>query len=199
MQALQKLLARAHNQKPYNNFSHQRNLRETLSRTPELSGSYQSSDEHLLTQILPNTQPASLFKKHLATTLMTWTTMLSGWCRLHWIQGLIVSAAVVGAAIGSAVGGFWADKKGCKAALSLADILFALGALVMAFAPDAAILIIGERSAQLACVTESNLPSSSHKVSAISMTAPLHQHAFWPFSQTQARGVCTCGVLSGPL
>ena len=55
-----------------------------------------------------------------------------------------MSAAVAGAAVGSAVGGSWSDKRGRKSALKLADAFFAFGAAVMALAPDATILILGE-------------------------------------------------------
>ena len=69
--------------------------------------------------------------------------MTSGTCRLHWIEGVIVSAAVLGAAFGSACGGALSDSLGRKAALKVADVFFAAGAVVMAAAPSAAILVIG--------------------------------------------------------
>lgn len=63
------------------------------------------------------------------------------------MEGFIVSAAVLGAALGSACGGPLSDRLGRKPALKLADIFFAVGALVMAAAPDAAVLILGDPSA----------------------------------------------------
>jgi MFS family permease len=63
--------------------------------------------------------------------------------RLDWIQGLIVSAAVVAAAFGSATGGALSDAFGRKKALLLGDVLFASGAIFMAAAPSISILIVG--------------------------------------------------------
>ena len=55
-----------------------------------------------------------------------------------------MSAAVVGAAVGSALGGIWSDRCGRKFSLKAADVFFAVGALVMALASDATMLILGE-------------------------------------------------------
>ena len=77
------------------------------------------------------------------TSCHTSTLVTSEMCRLHWIEGVIVSAAVVGAAFGSACGGALSDSLGRKAALKVADVFFVAGALVMAAAPGAAILVIG--------------------------------------------------------
>lgn len=63
--------------------------------------------------------------------------------RLNWIQEVIVSAAVVGAALGSAVGGLLSDRVGRKRTLLAGDVLFATGALLMGLAQSAATLIIG--------------------------------------------------------
>ncbi|EFN54539.1 hypothetical protein CHLNCDRAFT_8066, partial [Chlorella variabilis] len=57
----------------------------------------------------------------------------------HW-QELIVSAAIVGAGVGSVAGGWLADRVGRKAALLLADVLFTAGALAMAAAQDHCVL-----------------------------------------------------------
>ncbi len=54
-----------------------------------------------------------------------------------------MSAAVVGAAVGSALGGFWSDRSGRKSSLKIADVFFAVGAIVMALASDATTLILG--------------------------------------------------------
>ena len=65
------------------------------------------------------------------------------WCRLVWIQEIIVSAAVIGAGFGSAIGGWLSDKLGRKKALLLGDVLFTLGALSMAAARSPNALITG--------------------------------------------------------
>ena len=77
--------------------------------------------------------------------------MLSVWqrygcftCRLVWIQEVIVSAAVLGAGVGSAIGGWFSDKVGRKKALLVGDVLFTLGALLMAAAGSPNALIAGQ-------------------------------------------------------
>uniref|UniRef100_A0A803Q6X7 Major facilitator superfamily (MFS) profile domain-containing protein n=1 Tax=Cannabis sativa TaxID=3483 RepID=A0A803Q6X7_CANSA len=55
----------------------------------------------------------------------------------------IVSMALVGAMIGASAGGWINDAYGRKKATLLADIIFALGSVVMAAAPDPYILILG--------------------------------------------------------
>ena len=71
-------------------------------------------------------------------------------CRLIWIQEVIVSAAVLGAALGSALGGWFSDKVGRKKALLLGDVLFTLGAVLMAAAQTPSALIAGQSSTTLA-------------------------------------------------
>ena len=51
--------------------------------------------------------------------------------------------AVVGAIVGAATGGWINDAYGRKKATLLADVIFALGAVVMAAAPDPYVLILG--------------------------------------------------------
>ncbi|KAK9829082.1 hypothetical protein WJX72_003793 [[Myrmecia] bisecta] len=63
--------------------------------------------------------------------------------RLNWIQEIIVSAAIAGAAIGAALGGLLSDRAGRKTALLVGDGLFMGGALVMAAAQNAGVLITG--------------------------------------------------------
>lgn len=63
--------------------------------------------------------------------------------RLNAIQEAIVSSAVVGAALGAACGGVASDRLGRKPVLLAADGLFALGAALMAAAPNVAMLIAG--------------------------------------------------------
>ncbi|CAL8992559.1 unnamed protein product [Prunus brigantina] len=59
------------------------------------------------------------------------------------LQETIVSMAIVGAIIGAAAGGWINDAYGRKKATLLADIIFTLGAIVMAAAPDPYVLILG--------------------------------------------------------
>jgi SP family myo-inositol transporter-like MFS transporter 13 len=54
-----------------------------------------------------------------------------------------VSAAIVAAGAGSALGGALSDWAGRKRALLLADALFTLGALCMGAAWDASLLVLG--------------------------------------------------------
>lgn len=56
-----------------------------------------------------------------------------------------MSAAVAGAAGGSALGGLLSDLVGRKKALLAGDVLFAAGALLMAAAPDVPVIIAGAR------------------------------------------------------
>ncbi|XP_057424543.1 inositol transporter 1-like isoform X2 [Lotus japonicus] len=58
-------------------------------------------------------------------------------------QETIVSMAVAGAIVGAAAGGWINDAYGRKKATIIADVIFALGAIVMAAAPDPYILIVG--------------------------------------------------------
>nr|XP_008372074.2 inositol transporter 1 [Malus domestica] len=58
------------------------------------------------------------------------------------LQETIVSMALVGAIIGAAAGG-WINSYGRKKATLLADVVFAIGAVVMAAAPDPYVLILG--------------------------------------------------------
>ncbi|XP_038898024.1 inositol transporter 1 [Benincasa hispida] len=59
------------------------------------------------------------------------------------LQETIVSMALLGAIVGAAAGGWINDVHGRKKATLLADVVFALGAAVMAAAPDPYILIAG--------------------------------------------------------
>ena len=65
-------------------------------------------------------------------------------CRLAWVQELIVSAAVLGAGIGSAVGGWFSDRLVRKQVLLVGDVFFTAGALLMAAASTANALIAGQ-------------------------------------------------------
>ena len=58
-------------------------------------------------------------------------------------RSLIVSLALLGAAIGSLFSGILSDKIGRKKVIMIADLVFTLGALVMGFAPTIAVLMIG--------------------------------------------------------
>ncbi|KAK7319116.1 hypothetical protein RJT34_03830 [Clitoria ternatea] len=63
--------------------------------------------------------------------------------RKTWLQEAIVSTALAGAIIGAAVGGWINDRFGRKKAILVADVLFFIGAVVMAAAMNSAILIVG--------------------------------------------------------
>ncbi|XAR72490.1 hypothetical protein NMG60_11019146 [Bertholletia excelsa] len=59
------------------------------------------------------------------------------------LQESIVSMAVAGAIIGAAIGGWLNDRYGRRTAILIADFLFFIGAVVMASAPNPALLIVG--------------------------------------------------------
>ncbi|KAL4627620.1 hypothetical protein ACB092_05G178100 [Castanea dentata] len=63
--------------------------------------------------------------------------------RKTYLQETIVSMAVAGAIIGAAVGGWLNDRYGRKPALLLGDILFFIGAVIMAAANGPPLLIVG--------------------------------------------------------
>ncbi|KAK6150080.1 hypothetical protein DH2020_017605 [Rehmannia glutinosa] len=77
------------------------------------------------------------------------------------LQESIVSMAVAGAIIGAAIGGWINDKFGRRTAISIADFLFFIGAVLMAAAPNPAVLIVGRIFVGLG-------------VGMASMTAPLY-------------------------
>ncbi|KAL9243459.1 hypothetical protein vseg_017344 [Gypsophila vaccaria] len=60
-----------------------------------------------------------------------------------WLQETIVAMAVAGAIIGAGVGGIFNDKFGRKPTMIVADILFMIGAIIMAVAPAPWVIIIG--------------------------------------------------------
>ncbi|KAH9302069.1 hypothetical protein KI387_013652 [Taxus chinensis] len=59
------------------------------------------------------------------------------------LQETIVSMAVAGAIVGAAIGGWLNDAYGRRKTTLLADIVFAIGAVCMAAAPDPYVLILG--------------------------------------------------------
>ncbi|KAK7295859.1 hypothetical protein RJT34_18771 [Clitoria ternatea] len=61
----------------------------------------------------------------------------------NFLQETIVSMAIAGAIIGAALGGWINDAFGRKKATLLADVIFTLGAILMAAAPDPYVLILG--------------------------------------------------------
>uniref|UniRef100_A0ACD5UDI4 Uncharacterized protein n=1 Tax=Avena sativa TaxID=4498 RepID=A0ACD5UDI4_AVESA len=77
------------------------------------------------------------------------------------LRETIVSMAVAGAIVGAGLGGWMNDKLGRRPSLIMADVLFFAGALIMAFAPDPAIIIFGRVFVGLG-------------VGMASMTAPLY-------------------------
>ncbi|GAB2224729.1 hypothetical protein Drorol1_Dr00005499 [Drosera rotundifolia] len=60
-----------------------------------------------------------------------------------WLQETIVATAVAGATIGAGVGGWLNDRLGRKPTILIADILFFIGALIMAVAPNPSVIILG--------------------------------------------------------
>ncbi|KAG9131469.1 hypothetical protein Leryth_015303 [Lithospermum erythrorhizon] len=60
-----------------------------------------------------------------------------------WLKELIVSMAVAGAIIGAAIGGWMNDKYGRRISLLAADVLFFIGAIVMAIAPEPWVIVLG--------------------------------------------------------
>lgn len=77
------------------------------------------------------------------------------------LQESIVSMALAGAIIGAAVGGWLNDRFGRKKSILTADVLFLAGAILMAAAPNPAVLIVGRFFVGLG-------------VGTASMTAPLY-------------------------
>lgn len=60
-----------------------------------------------------------------------------------WLQETIVSMAVAGAIVGAAFGGWMNDRFGRRKSILLADVMFFVGAVIMAAAPDPGIIIVG--------------------------------------------------------
>ncbi|PON90237.1 Sugar/inositol transporter [Trema orientale] len=60
-----------------------------------------------------------------------------------WLQETLVSMAVAGAILGAALGGWMNDAFGRKKSILCADIVFFLGAIVMAIAPAPWVIIVG--------------------------------------------------------
>ncbi|XWS19302.1 hypothetical protein CRYUN_Cryun31cG0003900 [Craigia yunnanensis] len=81
--------------------------------------------------------------------------------RKTWLQETIVSMAVAGAIIGAAFGGWINDRFGRKISILVADVLFFVGAIVMALSPAPWMIIVGRIFVGLG-------------VGMASMTAPLY-------------------------
>lgn len=56
---------------------------------------------------------------------------------------MIVSVAILGAALGSLASGYLSDEVGRKKTIILADVFMTLGALIMSFAASVGILVAG--------------------------------------------------------
>ena len=89
---------------------------------------------------LPRRQPGAMTIGHSPV----WQRYGCLACRLVWTQEVIVSAAVLGAGVGSAIGGWFSDTVGRRKALLVGDVLFTLGALLMAAAGSPNALIAGQ-------------------------------------------------------
>ncbi|KAM0951702.1 putative major facilitator, sugar transporter, major facilitator superfamily [Dioscorea sansibarensis] len=63
--------------------------------------------------------------------------------RKTWLQEMIVSMAVAGAIIGASVGGWTNDRFGRRFSILVADVLFFVGAVIMALARSPDLLIVG--------------------------------------------------------
>lgn len=63
--------------------------------------------------------------------------------RKTWLQETIVSMAVAGAIFGAGIGGWMNDRFGRKKSILVADVVFFIGALVMAFSPAPWVIIVG--------------------------------------------------------
>ncbi|XVF87850.1 hypothetical protein PTKIN_Ptkin18bG0154200 [Pterospermum kingtungense] len=81
--------------------------------------------------------------------------------RKTWLQEVIVSMAVGGAIFGAAFGGWINDRFGRKPSILVADVLFFIGAIIMAVAPAPWVIILGRILVGLG-------------VGMASMTAPLY-------------------------
>lgn len=75
-------------------------------------------------------------------------------CRLRWVQGAVVSSALVAAAAGSAAGGRLSDVIGRRKSLLAADVLFTAGAVMMGFARNVEMVIAGKLSSGPRCSNE---------------------------------------------
>ncbi|KAK7262094.1 hypothetical protein RJT34_29654 [Clitoria ternatea] len=98
-----------------------------------------------------------------------------------WLQETIVSMAVAGAIFGAAFGGWMNDYLGRRKSILAADVLFFIGAIVMAVAPAPWLIIIGRVFVGLG-------------VGMASMTAPLYISEASPHSIRGAL-VCINGLL----
>ena len=76
-----------------------------------------------------------------------------------WTEGMIVSLTSMGALVGAAFGGAASDRHGRKLMVFACDVLYFIGACVMAFAPDITALCLGRAVVGVAVGTSSvNIP-----------------------------------------
>ncbi|KAF3791896.1 putative inositol transporter 2 [Nymphaea thermarum] len=97
------------------------------------------------------------------------------------LQETIVSMAVAGAIIGAALGGYMNDRIGRKKSIMIADVLFFVGAIVMAVAPSPGVIILGRIFVGLG-------------VGMASMTSPLYISEVSP-AKVRGALVATNGLL----
>jgi MFS family permease len=60
-----------------------------------------------------------------------------------WIAGFIVSSAIIGAVLGAFIGGVIANSHGRKRSLTIADMAFIAGSIIIAAAPNIPVVIVG--------------------------------------------------------
>ncbi|KAJ1385836.1 Sugar/inositol transporter [Sesbania bispinosa] len=92
------------------------------------------------------------------------------------LQETIVSMAVAGAIFGAAAGGWINDAYGRRRATIIADVIFTLGAIVMAAAPDPYILILGRLLVGLG-VGIASVTAPNRKNEAITVLAKIYDFA----------------------
>ncbi|WP_436346193.1 sugar porter family MFS transporter [Natronorubrum sp. FCH18a] len=71
------------------------------------------------------------------------TTILGYSMNPSYVEGIIVSGAMIGAIIGAALGGRLADRLGRRRLILVGAVVFFVGSLIMAIAPTVEVLILG--------------------------------------------------------
>ncbi|CAK9327607.1 unnamed protein product [Citrullus colocynthis] len=97
------------------------------------------------------------------------------------LQETIVSMAIAGAIIGAAIGGWMNDRYGRRTVILISDLLFLIGAVVMASSPAPSLLIVGRVFVGLG-------------IGMVSMTSPLYISEASP-PKNRGALVSTIGIL----